>query len=145
MTGWDTPGHVKFGGTTLHVPSFYTDDMLDDDDWLTDRRPLLYIAGPYQHPDPVQNTHETCRIATLIYERTEWVPLVPHLSLLWHLVMPQTAAWWYEYDLHLLARCDALLRLPGDSHGADMEVREADGIGIPVYTLEDILPEGFAP
>ena len=39
----------------------------------------------------------------------------------------------------LLARCDAVLRLPGDSKGADEDVRLATERGLPVYyRLEDV-------
>jgi hypothetical protein len=35
----------------------------------------------------------------------------------------------------MLARCDALLRLPGESPGADREVKRARELWIPVYGL----------
>jgi hypothetical protein len=39
----------------------------------------------------------------------------------------------------LIALCDAILRLPGDSKGADNDVRIANERGIPVYyKLEDV-------
>jgi hypothetical protein len=39
----------------------------------------------------------------------------------------------------LIQRCDAILRLPGDSKGADNDVKLAHELGIPVYyRLEDI-------
>ncbi len=39
----------------------------------------------------------------------------------------------------LLARVDAVLRLPGDSRGADDDVRRAEARGIPVYRrLQDV-------
>ncbi|MNL86140.1 hypothetical protein D3C87_2147270 [compost metagenome] len=39
----------------------------------------------------------------------------------------------------LLALCEAVLRLPGDSKGADNDVRIARERGIPVYyRLEDV-------
>ena len=50
----------------------------------------------------------------------------------------------YEEILHptagrLLARCDAVLRLPGASIGADNDVRIATEIGLPVYSrIEDV-------
>lgn len=88
-------------------------------------RPLLYVAGPYTRADPVENTHRAIKVATVIYERTHWVPVVPHLTLLWHLVDPHPVEHWYAYDIHLLARCDAVVRLPGLSTGADRELDAA--------------------
>jgi hypothetical protein len=54
----------------------------------------------------------------------------------------------YDQVLHptahrLLARCDAVLRLPGASAGADNDVRIAQARGIPVFhALEEIPPAG---
>lgn len=41
--------------------------------------------------------------------------------------------WWLEYDLIWLRLCDCVLRLDGESDGADREVEEAKKLGIPVY------------
>jgi hypothetical protein len=40
----------------------------------------------------------------------------------------------------LLHHCDAVLRLPGESTGADNDVRIAHELGIPVYTSIDEVP-----
>ena len=82
-------------------------------------RPLVYLAGPYSHADPVANTHDTIRLAGRIADEGVVTPVVPHLTLLWHLVEPKPIEFWYGYDLATLARCDAVLRLEGASTGAD--------------------------
>lgn len=41
---------------------------------------------------------------------------------------------WLEVDIAWLATADAVLRLPGESVGADAETAEAERLGIPVYT-----------
>lgn len=47
----------------------------------------------------------------------------------------------YDTARMLLQRCDAVLRLPGDSAGADNDVAIARERGLPVYyRLEDIPP-----
>jgi len=97
-------------------------------------RPMVYVAGPYTNPDPVQNTHDTVLEAGRIIEEGRVTPLVPHLTLLWHLVEPRSLEFWYAYDLATLARCDAVLRLEGASTGADREVEFAREIGKPVFT-----------
>lgn len=103
------------------------------------KKPLVYVAGPYQFPDPVENTHKTCKIATELYESGLVTPVVPHLSLLWHIITPRPVRFWLDYDLELLAHCDALLRLEGKSAGADEEVSFASGRGIPVfYSVEGL-------
>jgi hypothetical protein len=103
-----------------------------------ERRPLLYVAGPYTRDDPVANTHRAVKVATALYERTPYVPVVPHLTLLWHLIDPQPVDHWYAYDLHLLARCDRIVRLPGPSTGADREMAEADRLRIPRVPYLDL-------
>ncbi|OYC98695.1 DUF4406 domain-containing protein [Microbacterium sp. Yaish 1] len=45
----------------------------------------------------------------------------------------------YPVAHRLLQRCDAVLRLPGESRGADQDVAIARERGVPVYTaLEDV-------
>ena len=95
-------------------------------------RPLVYIAGPYSKPDPVENTHEAVRVATALLDDGRCAPVVPHTTLLWHLITPRPYDTWLALDLDVLARCDVLLRLPGESSGADGEVEFARAHGIPV-------------
>lgn len=40
---------------------------------------------------------------------------------------------WLTMDLELVKRSDAVLRLPGESSGADGEVAHAESLGIPVF------------
>lgn len=101
-------------------------------------RPLLYVAAPYTRPEPVSNTHHVYRVATIVYENTDWCPVVPHSSLLWHMVTPREEAHWYVYDLHLLRACDAIVRLPGLSLGADNEIVFARDNGIQIVEFESL-------
>lgn len=102
-------------------------------------RKLVYIAGPYANPDPVWNTHETIKAADAIQDHGTITAFVPHLTLLWHIVVPHDVGHWYTYDLAVLKRCDALYRLEGKSSGADNEVDFACYSGIPVFTDVDEL------
>jgi hypothetical protein len=104
-------------------------------------RPLVYLAGPYSSPDPVLNTHTVVEIASRLVDEGLVTPTVPHLTLLWHVIQPRELDFWYEYDLALVARCDAVLRLPGASTGADKETAFAESRGIPVFTDEAALRE----
>lgn len=99
-------------------------------------RPLIYIAGPYTHPDPVENTHDTIKVADRLVDSGLVTPVVPHVSLLWHLITPRPAEFWYEYDYALLVKCDAVLRLSGKSSGADKEVELARELQIPIFLTE---------
>ena len=97
-------------------------------------KPLIYLAGPYTNPDPVINTHKAIRVATaLIDYGYAYCPVVPHLTLLHHMVTPKPLEFWYEHDLNMLAACAAVVRLPGASSGADMEMEFAINRGISVF------------
>lgn len=64
-----------------------------------------------------------------------FTPIVPHLSTLWQTVQPHSWEWWLAYDLRILRGCSLLVRIPGESKGADVEVRAAIDIGIPAIIL----------
>lgn len=101
------------------------------------KQPLIYLAGPYTRPDPVQNTSHAITVAKFLEDMYDVAVIVPHLSLLSHLVHPRDIDHWYAYDLQILHRCDALVRMPGDSTGADMEVSFAIAANIPVFMTDD--------
>lgn len=101
-------------------------------------RLLLYVAAPYTRPDPVWNTSRAIRCATAIYDDGYWVPIVPHLSLVWHLIEPRPIEHWYDYDLCILAHCQALVRLPGESTGADRETAWANQHGLRILRFEEL-------
>ena len=102
-------------------------------------RPLVYVAGPYTNPDPIQNTHTTIKIANDLIDEAVVTPVIPHLTLLWHMVSPRPLEFWYAYDLAMLVRCDAVYRLPGASTGADAETLFAKDREIPVFTEKEAL------
>ena len=111
-------------------------------------RPLLIlIAGPYRSgtdDDPARMAVNLARLeeaAWPIFERGhvpmigEWVAL-PVLSSAGadgplHPLAEQVM---YPTAERLLAHCDAVLRLPGESRGADQDVAIARSRGLPVWT-----------
>lgn len=100
----------------------------------------VYISGPYSTPDPVDNTREAVKAAAKLREAGH-DPFVPHLFLLWHFLSPAPYEAWMQLTLSWVKRCDALVRLPGESPGADREVELARELGIPVYArIEDLEP-----
>ena len=112
---------------------------------LTVYRPdiRVYVAGPYTFPDKVQNTRTAILAGNALLE-LGFVPFIPHLSHFWDLLCPQRYSTWLEYDLNWLKQCDAVLRLPGDSKGADEEVSEAILNGIPVFdSISDLVAWEF--
>lgn len=110
---------------------------------------LVYIAGPYTNPDPVDNTRKVIEVANVLLDSGIVVPYVPHLTLFWHFHTPRPIGDWYQYDLDILARCEGLLRLAGESTGADAEVAFAEANHIPVWhhidaMLATLNPESVA-
>lgn len=99
-------------------------------------KPLVYVAGPYTRPDPIVNVRRACAVGDMLTSHGCAV-IIPHLSMLWHLVSPQPIETWYERDLDVMRRCDAVVRLSGESTGADQEVEIATESGIPVFSVMD--------
>ena len=98
----------------------------------------VYIAGPYSQGDVGLNVHKALALGSTLLD-AGFVPYVPHLTHFWHLQHPEPKAVWQEYDKHWLGLCDAVLRLPGPSEGADEEVAWAKAHNIPVfYTVTEI-------
>lgn len=103
----------------------------------------VYVAGPYTHNDPVENTRNAIDVGDELMEQG-FIPYVPHLSLFWHLIHLHDVDCWYAFDCEWLRKCDALVRLPGMSKGADAEVVLAEELGIPVfYSLDQLRRAAF--
>lgn len=100
-------------------------------------RPVrVYIAGPYSKGDTAMNVRTAIMAASGLMDRG-FAPFVPHLTHLWHMVSPRPYEDWMKLDSQFLPCCDILLRLPGESPGADAEVGVAQEMDIPVY-FDDI-------
>lgn len=107
---------------------------------------LVYVAGPISKGDLMENLGRAHRGAVALL-KAGFSVIVPHGSCYWgqtytecgrgcvpevtHNDIPHEA--WYSMDAELVARSDAVLRLPGESVGADRETAHAEALGIPVY------------
>ena len=99
---------------------------------------IIYVSGPYSGGDVARNVRMACKAGDAIVARG-YIPFVPHLTHLWHLISPKSEQEWLDIDLALIPRMDGVLRLQGESKGADNEVALAKALGIPVYySLEDL-------
>lgn len=96
-------------------------------------KPLVYVAGPYTHPDPIANTHRAVKVGMAIWDTGLAAVTIPHVTMVSHLVAPRPVEDWYRFDLDLLEHCDAVYRMPGASTGADREVAHAVALGLPVH------------
>ena len=92
----------------------------------------IYIAGPYTKGDVAENVRAAIFAANYVAHLGHF-PFVPHLTHFWHLVLPNPYDFWITQDLEWLKVCDAILRLEGESTGADNEVKAAQQMGLPVY------------
>lgn len=122
--------------------------------YQTQKRMLILIAGPYRSgtgDDPQKMADNLRRL-----EEASWpifqkghVPMIGE----WVALPVWSAAGGtsvgdalYDEIFHptagrLIERCDAILRLPGASKGADNDVRLASERGIPVYYNASDIPE----
>ena len=117
---------------------------------------MILVAGPYRSgtgddPALMKRNLERLEAVTLPLFRAGHVPLIGEWLALPLLRMagasspadPAYAEICYPIAHRLVERCDAVLRLPGESTGADDDVRRARLRGLPVYTrLEDVPPPG---
>ena len=91
----------------------------------------VYVAGPYTKPNPAHNVWRAVQAADALLA-LDFVPYVPHISQLWDTISPKDYETWMKLDFAFIERCDAVLRLSGESPGADREVIRAKELGIPV-------------
>ncbi len=113
---------------------------------MTTKRMMILIAGPYRSgtgDDPAKMAENLQRL-----EQASWpifkaghIPMIGEWVALpiWHTAGGKNVGDdLYNEILHptagrLIERCDAVLRLSGESTGADNDVRLARERGIPVY------------
>jgi hypothetical protein len=114
---------------------------------------LILIAGPYLsgtdgHPEKIAANRARLEAQALpIYERGhlpmvgEWLAL-PIIHAAGGREPGDAVFQAYQYPVahRLIERCDAVLRLPGESRGADMDVARARERGLPVYQAIGEIP-----
>ncbi len=99
---------------------------------------VVYIACPYTLGNVAVNVHNAFKVADKLVE-LGYIPYIPIWTHFWHLVSPHPYEFWTELDDELLSRCDCVLRIAGESRGADAEVTLAQNLGIPVfYNIDDL-------
>lgn len=119
---------------------------------MTDKPMLILIAGPYRSGADGDTQAMTANLARL--EAAAWpVFAAGHLPVIGEWIAlpvlrsagasptePLADQVLYPTADRLLAHCDAVLRLPGDSTGADQDVATARRRGPPVYHDVDEIP-----
>lgn len=92
----------------------------------------VYVAGPITKGDQFANVRAGIEAGDQLLN-LGYAPYIPHLNYSWHMMFPHANEVWYRLDFEWLAMCDALVRLPGESPGANAEVQFAMDRGIPVF------------
>lgn len=108
---------------------------------------LLYLAGPFGapegDPDPLHTVNENILAASRIAleaARAGWMPVCPHKNSAGFQHCPDLPVeFWYEGDIALMLRCDAVLMLPrfSTSKGALAELDTAKAAGMGIYYYEE--------
>lgn len=126
-----------------------------NDDKKQKLRPLVYIAGPITKGDLYHNVAQADEAFEAL-ARAGIAPVNPMWSVFAggiqpaHVLVGNAKVYggratansflrlehqdWLGTDLPVVARSDAVLRLPGESKGADMETACAAEHGVPVFT-----------
>jgi hypothetical protein len=107
-------------------------------------RPVIYIAGPLSAHTEAQreaNCTRAIRAGIDVYH-AGGVPFIPHLNHWAGKVAAEDGAeliWqdFMEWDIPILRRCDALIRLPGESKGASVELLVAREFGLACMVVTD--------
>jgi hypothetical protein len=113
---------------------------------------MILVAGPYRsgtndEPERLAANLHNLESVTLAIFRAGHIPMIGEWVALPLLRLaggqrPGDEAWQeilYPVANRLLTRCDAVLRLPGQSKGADEDVRLATELGLAVYyRIEDV-------
>ena len=96
----------------------------------------VYIASPYTLGDTARNVRAQHLAKDALFQ-LDCIPFMPLLSHYHEIGYPQSWDVWIEWCLAWLPNCDYLLRLPGESKGADREVWAAlDNNIIVLETIE---------
>lgn len=105
------------------------------------RDPWLFIAGPMSTSGEVGANLARAGEAALIAMRRGWIPVVPHVAWILDALEPAVGVpEWKRWSLSLLTRCDAVLRLEGESEGSDREVDLARELGLRVFSGFESVP-----
>ena len=104
---------------------------------------MIYIASAYTQGAQALNVRFQLDVFNTLLEQG-YVPFAPLQSHLQQMFRPIDYDLWMGYDLAIVERCDALVRLEAthepsgyvqaESEGADREWSHARGLGLPAFT-----------
>jgi hypothetical protein len=96
-------------------------------------RPRVYISGPLTSSDNVNENLARAMHAARALIDAGFAPFCPHLT--YHIDPGEEYPHdlWMAVELPWVAVAEAVLRLPGESSGADIEVQAAERLRIPQF------------
>lgn len=98
----------------------------------------VYVAGPYTKGNVEQNVLNAIDASSELIS-IGLAPFCHHLSHYVDIIHPHSWQQWMDIDIEFLIDCDIVLRIPGESKGADLEVETANKAGIPIfYSIDEI-------
>lgn len=92
----------------------------------------VYIASPYTVGDQSKNVRRQMDCFNELRNKG-FIPFIPLLTHFQHMVHPQSYESWMVWDFAWIESCNCVLRLNGESPGADREVEYAKLHNIPVF------------
>jgi hypothetical protein len=98
----------------------------------------IYIASPYTIGNKEENVKRQIEVANQLMD-LKYCPFTPLLSHYHNSMFERSYEDWMEIDFEWIKSCDGILRLEGESRGADAEIEFAKQLGISVfYSIEDL-------
>lgn len=102
---------------------------------IMSRKLKVFISSPYTLGDQSENVRKQMDMFNQLF-KNGYMPFAPLLFHFQHSAHPLSYEEWMEIDFSWIDSCDIVLRLPGESSGADREVVYAKSKNIPiVYNL----------
>ena len=92
----------------------------------------VYIASPYTIGDTAVNVKRQIDMFHTL-RNNGFYPFAPLHSHFLHMFEERGYEDWLEWDFVWLESCNCVLRLDGESSGADREVKHAEELGILVF------------
>ncbi len=98
----------------------------------------VYIASPYTLGDVAVNVKLQIDTVNELMDEG-FAPFAPLYSHFQHMVHPRPYQDWIDICLEWVGVCDCLLRLGGESKGAEGEIKLANELGLPIFYSTDEL------
>lgn len=108
---------------------------------------MIYLASPYSHEDPlIMKTRFLLaeQATAILLQRKAWVysPVVHCHELAAKHSLPTNFAYWQEYNIDMLRRCDAfyILAVSGwkESKGVTAELTVAQMLGLKIAHMNEL-------